>query len=123
MADHFLSQYPGDDRSFLEIEQELMDTYGFDEDSLSRFYPNIVGNGHPDSCLCYACAPGEYDSYEEDSEPRATICDFCGNEAVEPIYAAKSTSDATLVARCEGCQEELLNWSTFVEDGKYEHPF
>lgn len=57
--------FPGDDRSYLEIEQELLDA-GHSEESLSRLYPNIVGNGHPDVCLCPECAPDEYINYEDE---------------------------------------------------------
>jgi hypothetical protein len=49
-------------KSLLQQEQELLDSGEIEnEDDLTRLYPNVIGNGHPDVCLCYACAPGEYD--------------------------------------------------------------
>lgn len=58
-------------KSCLQIEQELLDN-GIvgSEDELSRFYPNIVGNGHSSVCLCPQCAPDEYES--EEPAPVAT---------------------------------------------------
>lgn len=33
---------------------------------MARLYPNVIGNGHPDVCLCPFCAPGEYEVPENE---------------------------------------------------------
>lgn len=59
-------------RELETIGREMM-LGGASEEEIDAFVgqrvPNVFGNGHPDVCLCYACAPQEYDyypSYEEE---------------------------------------------------------
>ncbi len=44
-----------------ELEISICTPYDQIDEAMARFYPNVVGNGHQDVCLCPACAPGEYD--------------------------------------------------------------
>jgi hypothetical protein len=46
-----------------EAEISISTPYDRMDEEMARFYPNVVGNGHPDVCLCPACAPGEYADY------------------------------------------------------------
>lgn len=43
-----------------ELEISICTPYDEIDEVMARFYPNVIGNGHPDVCLCPACAPGEY---------------------------------------------------------------
>ena len=87
-----ISGIPNDPRSLLEQEQELLDS-GIDEDDLNSYYPNIMGNGHPDTCLCSVCAPGEYEDYDDYDIPEESIINH-DDDDVEP----KASSDR----RCVG---------------------
>jgi len=68
----FLQRGPGQNdqsKSLLQIEQELLDSGEIrDEDDLNRLYPNVIGNGHQNVCLCRECAPGEYDQEPDEQE-------------------------------------------------------
>lgn len=65
-------------KSLLQQEQELLNE-GFNEDDLSRFYPNVLGgNGHHPECVCSICDP-EPDHCSKCGE---TDCD--GGEGCQP---------------------------------------
>ena len=52
-------------------EQELVAAHvtpdQFDQET-GRLYPNVMGNGHPDVCMCPSCAPGEYAVPDEEMD-------------------------------------------------------
>jgi hypothetical protein len=69
--DDFTLDFNHPTKSLLEQEQELLNR-GYKEDDLTRLYPNVIGNGHPNVCLCSECAPNE-NGYDEH------CCSKCGN--------------------------------------------
>jgi hypothetical protein len=73
-------------KSLLQQEQELLDSGEIEnEDDLTRLYPNIIGNGHPDGCLCFQCAPGEYE-YNDIDETVPGNFDYGDDDDTLVIY-------------------------------------
>jgi hypothetical protein len=56
---------PEEEQRIADYEQEISISIPYDkiDEEMARFYPNLIGNGHPDVCLCPQCAPNEYNYF------------------------------------------------------------
>lgn len=99
------------EKSLLEIEQELLDS-GYTEDDLNRFYPQIDNgrHGHHPECCCSQCDPYDYDDNQGAPAPSVPasieqeLLSLATSVYVEPRCATHGTD---YHPDCDDCLENV----------------